>query len=452
MKIESFGRKLFLLVLPMALQNLLGALVSASDALMLGMLDQQSLSAVSLGTQVQFVLGLFQAAFVIGATVLAAQYWGKEDKAAVEAVQGIALRCSMAASSAFFLLALCVPEGLMRLLTSDAELIALGAPYLRIVSVSYLFSGWTQVVLTIMKNSGRVLRSTVYGTVAVVANLLLNAVFIFGLLGVPAMEIRGAALATVISHGLTLLLCFAENLRHGVVRVRWMHLLRPQKTLRRQFWKHTLPVLANELSWGVGFTMTSVIMGHLGSDAVAANAVAQIVKNVAACVCMGIGAGAGIIIGNELGAGRLEQAKAYGGRLCRISIIAGAISGGVILCASPLIMLYAGNLSQAAHGYLRFMLVVCSYYMIGKSLNATVITGIFCAGGDTIFGLKCDTVNMWLIIVPLGLIAAFVLKLPVPVVYFLLNLDEFTKLPAEWRNYHKYQWVRNLTDAKEENI
>lgn len=450
MKESSFGRKLFSLVLPMALQNLLNALVSASDALMLGLLDQESLSAVSLGGQIQFVLGLFQAAFTIGATVLAAQYWGKRDTEAVAQVQGIALRCSLGASCAFFLAALCAPALLMRLFTNDPALIARGAPYLRIVSFSYLFTGWTQVALCIMKNTGRTLRSTIYGSCAVVANLILNAVLIFGLLGAPALGIEGAAIATVIAQGLTLLLTLIENARRGTVRVRPGDLLRPRQSIARQYRRHMLPVLANELSWGLGFTMTSVIMGHLGSDATAANAVAQIVKNVAACVCMGIGTGAGILVGNELGAGRLERAKQYGGRLCRVALIAGAVSGGLILCVSPLIMRYAGNLTGEAARYLRFMLFVCAYYMIGKSLNATIVSGVFCAGGDTVFGLKCDTINMWLVIVPLGLLAAFVLKLPVPAVYFLLNLDEFTKMPAEWRHYRKYQWVKNLTtEAKE---
>lgn len=450
MKRKTFGRKLFALVLPMALQNLFSALVSASDALMLGLLDQSSLSAVSLAGQVSFVLSLFHTAIIIGATVLAAQYWGKADKDAVEQVEGIALRVSMLISAVFFLLALFVPQGLMRLFTKEADLIELGAPYLRIVSWSYLFVGWTQIVLCIMKNTGRTLRSTVYGSAALVLNIILNAIFIFGLLGFPAMGIAGAALATTISRLAELLLTLLENCRKGTVRVRLLPIIRPDRALQRQFWKHTTPVLANELVWGVGFTMTSVIMGHLGSDAVAANAIAQVVKNVVSCVCIGIGTGSGIIVGNALGAGELEQAKAYGARLCRIAVIAGAISGGVLLCASPLIMGFATNLNDTARGYLTFMLMVCSYYMIGKSVNSTVIAGIFCAGGDTRFGLKCDTVTMWCIIVPVGLLAAFVLKWPVPVVYFLLNLDEFVKLPAVWRHYHRYRWVKNLTNETQE--
>ena len=451
MEKDTFRQRLLAIVLPVALQQLLTSLVGASDALMLGMLDQASLSAVSLATQVQFVLSLFVYPFTMGATMLAAQYWGKHDAETVAQVQGIALRCSMVISTLFFLAALCIPEMLMLLFTNDTALVALGVPYLRIVSFSYLCSGWTQIVLCIMKNSGRVVRSTVYSVTAMVGNLILNTILIFGMLGAPAMGIRGAALATSISQFVVLVLVMLENRRPGVIKLRWHDLVHPPKRLHRTFWKHTLPMLLNNLSWGFGFTMTSVIMGHLGSDAVAASAMAQIVRNVAECVCSGIAAGAGILVGNELGAGHLEQARRYGGKLCRLSALAGAISGGVVLCVSPLILRYASSLSPQAHDYLRFMLIVSSYYLIGRSLNSTVICGIFSAGGDTVFGLKCDTINMWLVIVPMGLLAAFVLKLPVPVVYFLLNLDEFTKIPAEWLHYRKYKWVRNLTvDAKEE--
>ena len=442
---KEFYRKLFALVLPLALQNLMTALVSASDALMLGMLDQSSLSSVSLATQVQFVLNLFYAALTIGTTVLAAQYWGKGDREAVERVLAIALKGSMVISLVFFLAAFFCPHLLMRIFTNDPELIQLGIPYLRIVSWSYLFMGISQIYLCIMKNSGRTMRSTVYGSSAVVLNLLLNTLLIFGFLGFPRMEIAGAALATTIARAVELGLVLMENLRKGQIRIRMKYLREGSPVLQRDFVKYTSPVLANELVWGCGFTMFSVIMGHLGSDAVAANSIANIVKNIISCMCLGIGAGSGILVGNELGRGALERAREYGGRLCRISVAAGAVSGVILLACSPLVQLLAASLSEQAHEYLRVMLLICAYYLIGKAVNSTVVAGVFCAGGDTKFGLLCDAVTMWVIIVPIGMLAAFVWQLPVLAVYFLLNLDEFVKLPAVYRHYKKYRWVRNLT-------
>lgn len=441
----QFYKKLFSLVLPIALQNLMSAIVSASDAVMLGFLNQDSLSAVSLATQVQFVLNLFFVALTIGATILAAQYWGKGDICAVEKVLGITTRFSLIISFVFFAAALGCPSLLMRIFTDEAVLIQLGIPYLRIVSTSYLFMGISQIYLCIMKNSGRTLLSTIYGSSAMVVNLILNAVLIFGLGVIPAMGIKGAAYATLLARLVELALVLIENCRCVPVRIKLSYILKADKVLQGDFVRYTLPMLMNELAWGCGFTMFSVIMGHLGSDAVAANSVANIVKNIIACVCLGIGTGSGIMVGNELGSGNMERAKLYGDRLSRLSIVAGAVTGGIILLCTPLILRLTFTLSDTAAGYLKIMLAVCSYYIIGKSINCTVIAGIFPAGSDTRFGLICDTVTMWCIVVPAGLIAAFVLRLPVIGVYLVLNTDEIIKLPVVYWYYKKYRWLKNIT-------
>ena len=442
---KTLVKKLLVLVLPMALQNLMASLVSASDALMLGFLNQSSLSAVSLAGQVQFVLSLFLGAFTIGESVLAAQYWGKGEKHRLEEILGIVLRFSILVSFLFTVAALCAPDLLMRIFTNDEELIRLGASYLRITSFSYFFMGISQIYLCIMKNTGRALLSTLYSSSSVILNIIINAILIFGLLGFPKLGIAGAAIATSISRGVELALILFETVRQKEIRIRMKHILRPPSWLQKDYIHYPWPSLANQVIWGCGFTMTSVIMGHLGTDAVAANSIAQIAKNLAACLCLGIGTGAGIIIGNELGQGNLAQAKKTGNKLCIISLITGASSCVILFACIPVIQGFAGTLSPQAQDYLRFMLFVCSYYLVGKSFSATVIGGIFSAGGDTRFGLICDTINMWAIIVPVGCIAAFVLHLPVPVVYFLLNLDEFTKMPLEIWYYRKYRWVKNIT-------
>ena len=441
-----FYRKLWGLVFPIAIQNLMTALVSASDAFMLGFVSQTSLSAVSLATQIQFVHNLFMLALTIGATTLAAQYWGKGDTDSVEEILAIVLKISMAVSVVFFIAAMFFSGFLMRIFTNDIRLIQAGIPYLRIVSVSYLFMGFSQIYLCIMKNSGRTAKSTIYGSVAVVINIGFNVIFIFGLAGFPAMGIAGAALATTVSRALELLLTIYENMHRSLVCVRLKYIRNSSKKLKKDFWHYTTPVLGNELVWGCGFTMFSVIMGHLGSDAVAANSVANILKNIIACVCNGIGIGASIIVGNELGKGEMERATEYGNRLFKLAVFAGAVSGLILLAVSPVLRIFTGSLSAQAHSYLKNMMYICTYYMIGKSVNATVIAGVFCAGVDTKFGLKCDAVTMWVILIPIGMITAFVLKLPIMVVYFIISMDEIIKLPAVYRHYKKYNWVRNLTE------
>ena len=443
-KNSEFYSKLFSLVLPIAFQQFMLAAVNASDALMLGLLDQDSLSAVSLAGQVQFVFNLFLAAMAIGASMLAAQYWGKGDRDAVERILALVLKITTPVSLAVFLAAQLCPGLLMRIFTRDEVLIAGGVRYLQVVGLSYLMTGISQIFLCILKNSGQAMKSTVISSFSVVLNIFLNAVFIFGFWIFPEMGIAGAALATVIAKAVELLWLFVESCREGRIHLRMRYVIHTDPLLRKDFWKYTTPVLANEMVWGCGFTMYSVIMGHLGSDAVAANSIANIVKNLIACFCSGIGNGGGILVGNELGQGNLEKARSYGGRLCRISIVSGIISGLVLLALSPLI-LPVSNLSDVSAGYLRGMLLICSYYMIGRAVNATTIAGIFCAGGDSRFGLLCDTIVMWVIAVPLGLISAFVLNLPVLAVYFVISLDEMVKLPAVYRHYKKYAWVKDLT-------
>ena len=265
-------------------------------------------------------------ALTIGTTILAAQYWGKGDITAVEKTLGIATRFSLLISFLFFAAALGCPSLLMRIFTNEEVLIQLGIPYLRIVSVSYLLMGFSQIYLCIMKNSGRTLRSTIYSSTAMVLNLILNAALIFGFAGLPALGIEGAAYATLIARLVETALVLLENAKKGSVKIRLSYLIKADSILQKDFVRYTLPMLLNELAWGCGFTMFSVIMGHLGNDAVAANSVANIVKNIIACVCLGIGTGSGIMVGNELGSGNMERAKRYGDRLSRLSIVSGVIA------------------------------------------------------------------------------------------------------------------------------
>ena len=446
---KNFRKKLLALVLPITFQQLMLAVVSASDALMVGVIGQDLLSAVSLASQVTFVYNLFLAALTIGTSMFAAQYWGKGDKNAIERILGIVLRTSMLVSAVFFAGTMFTPELLMRIFTEDPVLTVYGTDYLRIVSVTYLMCGISQIYLCIMKNSGLAAKSMVISSTAAGLNIILNAVLIYGLFGAPRMEAAGAAAATALSRVAELAWVLLELRKKGRIKIRLRYILHPDQPMRKEFWHYTFPVLGNELVWGGGFTMYSVIMGHLGTDAVAANSIANIVKNLIASLAMGIGNGGAIIVGNELGAGKLEKAKLYGGKLCRIAVISGICSGIFLLAVSPAVLLVS-DLSPTAEEYLKWMLVMCSYYMIGKYVNGTTISGIFCAGGDSRFGFLCDTITLWCFTVPAGFITAFVLKMPVLFVYFIINLDEIVKLPTVYRRYKKYRWLKDLTINQEE--
>lgn len=446
---KEFNKKLLSLVVPIAFQQFMLNLVSASDALMLGAMGQSELSAVSLAGQVQFVLSLFLTAVTIGTNIFAAQYFGKKDIAAVENVFATAMRVTVPVSLLFTLCTVVFPSHIMRLFTDDTLLIFHGAKYLRLAGGSYLCCGISQVYLCIMKNTEHAKASTVISSVCVAFDAVMNAVLIFGLFGLPKMGVAGAAVSTTIARFVELCWCILFLKKDKGVKLRIKFLRNPDKRIHKDFWKYTSPVLGNELVWGIGFTMYTVIMGHISSDAVAANSIAGITKNVLISFCMGLGNGGSILVGNELGAGKLDTAKVYGKKLCRASVVGGLATGGVLLCITPLILKFA-NLSPTANRYLLGMLVINAVYIVGNSANVMTIGGIFCAGGDSKFGLICDTVVMWGITVPLGLIAAFVLKLPVIVVYCIVNADEFIKLPAAFRHYKKYRWVKDLTVKENE--
>lgn len=440
---KTFKKKLISLILPMTLQFFVFALVPVSDAIMLLFLSQEAMTSVSLATQVPFVMNLFTYAITAGGAIFAAQYWGKGDMKSIEKLFGYMFTLSLPVMAVFFCCAMFAPAATMSIFTDVPELIEGGIPYLRYASFSYIFMTLAMIYETLLKNVGFVKQCTIASVVIVFLNIILNAVFIFGLFGAPEMGISGAALATSISNFTGFLLCLIFNLRLTKFRLRISNVFRVDKDLRKRFSKYTLPFLLNQLLWGFGFEMITIIMGHLGTDAASANSITAIVKDLASCLCYAIGSGSVIVIGNELGAGNLDKAKDYGNRLFKITIVSGIILGLICAASAPLILHFT-NLTETAEHYLFVMLMMCSYYILGRSINSTLIGGIFSAGGDTKFGFICDTITMWAFIVPVGFLAAFVFDWPVMVVYFLLNLDEIVKLPAVFIHYRKYKWVKNI--------
>ena len=439
---RSLRKEIVRLAFPIALQQFMTALVGACDAIMLGKLSQDAMSAVSLATQVTFVFNLFMFAFMAGENMFVAQYYGKGDYTGISQVFSLVTKICGCIAVVFLAGTLFFPDQLMRILTNEETLIVLGSEYLRVIGISYVFSGIAQTFLAIMKNCGAVNMSTLINGVMVILNIALNAVFIFGLSGFPKMGIKGAALATV----LATVVQFLWSVGYVLCRIRAVKfsLRSCEKKLFGRFWQKTVPLLINNLAWGIGFSMYSVIMGHLGTDAVAANGIANISKNLVVCFCLGLGNAGSIIVGNRLGADRLQEAKEVGETLTKTAIIAGIVSGLVLIALSPFITKMV-DLTPTARGYLQKMLLISSYYIAGKSVNCMTIGGIFAAGGDSKFGMLCDSVTLWCIIVPLGCICAFILKLPVMVVYFVLNLDEIIKLPVVYKHYKKYKWIKNLT-------
>lgn len=443
-KKDDFYRQMFKLAIPIIIQNLLSAAVNSSDVIMLNYVGQSAISAVSLAANYSNILFMVYYGLGTGASLLCAQYFGKKNMQAIHAVEGIALRFSLAISALVALAAFTMPQRMLLLFTSDQELIAIGSSYIRIMGITYLCWGVTEIYLAILRSICRVTISMTLNMLAFGLNILLNAVFIFGLFGAPKLGVTGVAIATASSRLIQLIACVIVSLLSKDVKLNPAYMFIRSKTLLNDFVHLSLPALGNDLSWSVAFSMYSVILGHLGTEAVAANSLVTVVRNVGSVFCFAIASAGTILLGRVMGQGELEKSKSYASRMLKMTVVAGAVGGVIVLAVTPFVLRFA-SLNDTAMHYLEYMLLINSYYIMGSAVNTALIAGVFRAGGDTKFGLICDTIDMWVYAVPLGFFAAFVLKLPVLWVYFLLCTDEFVKWPWVIRHYRKGEWAKNIT-------
>ena len=450
---RSFYKRTLRIIMPIALQNLMDAAVNSADVLMLSFVSQSALAASSLAGQIAFVMFNMIYGISSGASVMAAQYWGKGDRRTVEKVLGLALRVALLISALFTLAALVIPELLMRIFTGDPALIADGVIYLRAVALSYFLSAFSSVYLGVMRSVGRVKTCAAIHISAVFMNVFFNAAFIFGLGPFPRLGIFGVGLATTITRAIEVFLCLWDNARCTALRLKLRDLFARSATLMRDFIHFAVPAAANDIVWGLAFSVYSVILGHLSSDIVAANSVASVVRNLGGAFCFGASAAAAIVLGQSLGSNRLKEARAYAFRFMMLAVWTALVGGVVILLLRPFVLnfmhLYV-DVTDVVKSELSIMLFISSYYILGTSVNAMMICGVFRAGGDVRYGLLCDTITMWGYAVPVGLLCAFVFKLPEMWVYFILCLDEFVKIPINIWHYKKMKWLRNITREQTE--
>lgn len=443
---DEFYSQMIKLVVPIVIQNILNAAISSADVVMLKFVGQSAISAVSLATQYANILFSVFFGLGTGVTMLCAQYYGKGDLKAIDIVQGIAMRFAIISSVAFALAALFIPEIMMRVFTSDEELIKVGVEYIRWISISYLCMGIIEVYMSVLRSIGRVAICTILNVGAFFVNIGINSIFIFGLFNAPKIGAQGVAIATSATRLMELVGCIIISINSKDVKLAVKSIFIRNKVLFKDFVRLSLPALFNDVVWGLGFSMYSVIIGHLGSDAVAANSFVVVARNFGTILCFGIAGGGTILLGNILGENKLDLARIYAKRILKMTIIGGIVGGLMVVAAIPFIVVYAKNtLTATAIHYLKIMLLINGYYISGTAVNTVLIAGVFRAGGDSKFGLICDIIDMWVYAVPLGLISAFILKLPVLVVYFLLCTDEFVKWPWVFKRYKSEKWLKNIT-------
>lgn len=432
--------------MPIMIQNLISTLVSSADTVMLGYVSQEAMSASALANQFFFVLDCIYYGLITGTSVLVSQYWGKKDIPSIEKIMGIATRFSVGISVIFTLLTTFFSEPVMRLFTDSEATVELGATYLRVLGISFVFMGFSRIFLSMLRSVEKVVFPTVTYGVSLCVNVILNATFIFGLFGAPVLGVTGVAIGTVAARITEALMCVVYSFFSRTVKFRFRSLFSREKLLSKDYLKISLPAAGNDLIWGLATSVFASIMGHMGDDVVAANAVAAMVVNVGAIACRGFANATTIIIGKTLGENNKEATKVYAGRMLRITILVSLAGCAVILLLRPFVIKqYTGQLSETAIEYLGWMMIMTTWRLVGEGINTCLICGCFRGGGDARFGMITDTVFMWAVAVPLMAAAAYIFKLMPMWVYFVMCLDEYEKMPVVFAHYRKYNWMKNIT-------
>lgn len=453
---ERLDRKQFLLyalklAFPIMIQNLISTLVNSADTIMLGYVSQTAMAASSLANQYTFVLFCFYYGLGIGTSVLCAQYFGKGDKQTVERIIGLAARVAILISLLFFVFSFFAPEAIMKIFTDSPQTIKEGAAYLKVLSFSFVFMGFSQVFVSALRSVGKIVFPSALYVVSLLVNVLMNAAFIFGLFGLPRLGVVGVALGTVSARAVEVILCFVYSAAGKDIKFRLKNLFRRSGVLFKDFLKISAPSVVNDLMWGMAATTCTAILGHIGDDMVAANAVAVMVVNMGAIVCRGFSNATTIIVSQTLGENRMEDTRVYAKRILWLTVIVSLLGCCMILAIRPfMVQFYRDKLTETAIYYLGIIMIMTTWRLVGEGINTCLICGCFRGGGDAKFGMVVDTVFMWGVSVPLMAIAAYVLKLPPVWVYFVMTLDEFEKMPVVFAHYFKFKWMKNITrDQKE---
>lgn len=445
LKDRQFLKTLVTLMLPMVAQNLITLAAQMMDSLMLGRLGQIELSASSLANQPFFIFNLLIFGMASGSSVLNAQFWGKRDIRSIKIVISICLKVALTVSILLGAAVMFFPETVMRIYTDDPQIITAGSEYLRIIGWCYFFFGLSNTLLTTIRSVGIVRIAVIDSVFSLVCNSGLNYLLIFGNFGFPKLGIQGAAIATVIA-------------RMGEAVIVLVYILVIDRKLQfklRDFWefdvgllknylKNGLPVAFNEVFWSVGVSIQSMIMGRLGASVVSASQIASIVQQFSSVLIFGVANAAAIIIGNDIGAGKMERARERVTWFRIIGVLLGILASGIILGLSgPVVSFY--NVPDETKQLAIEMLRVLAVIVLFVAQTGIGVVGLLRGGGDPRFALFVDLAGLWLVATPAGLLSAFVFKAPVLVVYACTKLDEPVKLlMLAWR-MRNHRWMRDVT-------
>ena len=436
---------LFTLALPIIIQNGISSSLNAIDVMMLGQMGEIPVAAVGLANQVFFLLSFMLFGISSGAGIFSAQYWGKNDLPGIRRVLGMALMMTCGAALFFMIAALVIPRTVLSIYTADAAVIATGTEYLRIVGWSYLLTAISFSFSATLRATGNVRLPMVASVTAIILKTSLSYVLIFGKFGLPAMGVAGAALATLLARGVECVLLLALTYRLKTpAAARLAEMLDIRKEFLAGFLKLALPVAVNETLWSLGISVYNLVYARIGTESIAAINIAGTIEGLAFVFFIGISDATSILIGNKIGAGQDEAAYSYGQRSLTLATLAALVVGGLILALrGPVLSLYAVS-PQALEDASRILLVMGLALWVRIS-NMILVVGVLRSGGDTRFGLIIDTGTVWGVGVPLALLGAFVLHLPVYWVYLMVMSEEVVKYIFLLIRFFSRRWIHDVT-------
>lgn len=436
------------LVLSLALQNLLTYSVNLADNLMIGAYSQNALSGISLCNQIQFLLQMMVVGVGEGVVVLGSQYWGKRQLDPIPHIIGAALRFGVGMALLLFVLAACFPMQILGLLNNDAGVLAEGTAYLRIICFTYVVFALTNMLTASLRSIGIVKIGYIVTASTLCINIVLNSVLIYGRFGFPELGVRGAAIATLVSRCVELLIIiyFLKYHEHQL-NLNLKKLIFIDRSYIRDYMKVSLPVLVTQAIWGVAQMIQTGILGNMdgSADVVAANSIAVLVFQIISVVGYGAASAAAIMTGKRVGEGDLEKVKQSTRTFQLIFVGLGVVTGLLIFAASrPVLLLYPKLTAGAASLTTKFTTVL-AVTTVGTCYQMAADNGMIRAGGDTKFPMWNNMVFMFGICLPLAALSAFVWKLSPVVVFFWLKADQLLKCPIICWRVNSYKWIKKVT-------
>jgi putative MATE family efflux protein len=442
---RDYFRLLVKIAIPIALQNAVSSSLNMVGSLMIGQKGEVAVASVGLAGQVFFLLNLLLFGIGSGAAMFTAQLWGKRDIPDIRRVLALALTLGLIAASVFFGLSRYYPELILGIYSKDPAVILEGSRYLSIFAWSFFFFAVTFSYALTLRSVGEVKAPVIISISALTLSAILTYGLVFGNLGLPEMGVPGAAMALVIARAVECLAIVGYTYLSKSPAAATLHdFLRIDFHFIGRVMVPVLPIIANEFLWSMGITTYYVIYGRMGTDSIAAMNIVSTIDQLALVILFGLTSATSVIVGNQIGAGNLEKAYLYGGRSLGLGAGIGMIIGVLVVLLSPVILsLY--KVSPEVIKLAQTTLIIASCFIWLRSMNAINIVGNLRAGGDTTYSLVLDGLIIWVLGVPMAYLGAFVLDLPVYLVYLFVMSEELAKWILGLGRFLSRKWIHNLT-------